>query len=413
MQPQQTEPQPGTVTEQDQQLVVAAPSPAPIKRFIRQQVPDSILHNEDLNTAMRALPGNYNFEIHKTVWRIQQAKATTVALQFPEGLLMYACVIADLLEAFAGVRHALVLGDVTYGACCVDDFSAAAMGAELLVHYGHSCLVPVDVTSVPCLYVFVDIAIDVDHLVDSVLLNFAPRTRLSLAGTIQFSSAIQLAKQRLSPTFPSLTIPKIKPLSPGEVLGCTAPVLDPRDGFQALVFVADGRFHLEAFMIANPSLPAYRYDPYARVLSQESYDHAGMRHTRRLAVEASRGAARWGVILGTLGRQGNPAIVDTLQRHLASRGRCVTTMLLSEITPTKLAAMAPSFDAWVQVACPRLSIDWGEGFGQPTLTPYEALVSLGVVDPWWAEEGPEALQPYPMDYYSSAGGDWGSSYHKK
>lgn len=61
--------------------------------------------------------------------------------------------------------------------------------------------------------------------------------------------------------------------------------------------------------------------------------------------------------------QGNPAIVDTLQRHLASRGRCVTTMLLSEITPTKLAAMAPSFDAWVQVACPRLSIDWGEGFG--------------------------------------------------
>lgn len=45
------------------------------------QVPDSILHNEDLNTAMRALPGNYNFEIHKTVWRIQQAKATTVGGQ--------------------------------------------------------------------------------------------------------------------------------------------------------------------------------------------------------------------------------------------------------------------------------------------------------------------------------------------
>ena len=34
-----------------------------------------------------------------------------------------------------------------------------------------------------------------------------------------------------------------KPLSPGEVLGCTAPTLPPDT--QALLFVADGRFHLE------------------------------------------------------------------------------------------------------------------------------------------------------------------------
>ena len=29
----------------------------------------------------------------------------------------------------------------------------------------------------------------------------------------------------------------------------------------AIVFVADGRFHLEAIMIANPSIPAYRFSP--------------------------------------------------------------------------------------------------------------------------------------------------------
>ena len=32
--------------------------------------------------------------------------------------------------------------------------------------------VPLDVTSLPCLYVFVDISIDVDHLVETVELNF-------------------------------------------------------------------------------------------------------------------------------------------------------------------------------------------------------------------------------------------------
>jgi hypothetical protein len=69
---------------------------------MRQQVPDSILHNAALAAAMSVLPANYNFEIHKTVWRIQQAGARQVALQFPEGLLMYACAIADILQEFAG-----------------------------------------------------------------------------------------------------------------------------------------------------------------------------------------------------------------------------------------------------------------------------------------------------------------------
>ena len=42
-------------------------------------------------------------QIHKTVWRIKQKGAKRVALQFPEGLLMYACVIADILERCTSV----------------------------------------------------------------------------------------------------------------------------------------------------------------------------------------------------------------------------------------------------------------------------------------------------------------------
>jgi 2-(3-amino-3-carboxypropyl)histidine synthase len=64
------------------------------------------------------------------------------------------------------------MGDVTYGACCIDDFSAAALDADFLVHYGHSCLVPVDVTTLPCLYVFVDIQIDMQHCIETIRLNF-------------------------------------------------------------------------------------------------------------------------------------------------------------------------------------------------------------------------------------------------
>lgn len=72
----------------------------------------------------------------------------------PEGLMIYGPVIADILETHTypeqdtrpGGKYEglmllpLLLADVTYGACCIDDFTAMEMGAEMIVHYGHSCL---------------------------------------------------------------------------------------------------------------------------------------------------------------------------------------------------------------------------------------------------------------------------------
>lgn len=88
-----------------------------------------------------------------------------------------------------------------------------------------------------------------------------------LAGTIQFGSAIRVAKVELEKLGFRVLIPQSKPLSAGEVLGCTAPkvrlnMFDDNGGSESetvLVFVADGRFHLEAFMIANPGIKAFRY----------------------------------------------------------------------------------------------------------------------------------------------------------
>jgi diphthamide biosynthesis enzyme Dph1/Dph2-like protein len=43
----------------------------------------------------------------------------------------------------------LLLADVTYGACCIDDYTAREMGAEMIVHYGHSCLSGLSVSVSP------------------------------------------------------------------------------------------------------------------------------------------------------------------------------------------------------------------------------------------------------------------------
>ncbi|KAF5203122.1 2-(3-amino-3-carboxypropyl)histidine synthase subunit, partial [Thalictrum thalictroides] len=268
------------------------PRPPP-KRFIKNQIPDSILNDPALNIAISLLPSNYNLEVHKCVWRIQTSGAKRVALQFPEGLLMYSLVLTDIFTTFGKLDDCFVLGDVTYGACCVDDFSATALGADLLIHYGHSCLIPIDSTKIPSLYVFVEIKIDVDRLINSVRINineeFTKTKKLALAGTIQFASAIRAAKPALESAGFEVLIPQSKPLSAGEILGCTSPTI-PKGSADVLIFVADGRFHLEAFMIANPGIMAFRYDPYIGVLFLEEYDHEGMKQMRKNAIIKAREA---------------------------------------------------------------------------------------------------------------------------
>lgn len=68
------------------------------RAILSNQIPDDILHDEDLSAAIRQLPSNYSFEIHKTIHYIRKNNVTMVGIQMPEGLQMFACIIADLIE---------------------------------------------------------------------------------------------------------------------------------------------------------------------------------------------------------------------------------------------------------------------------------------------------------------------------
>ena len=204
------------------------------------------------------------------------------------------------------------MGDVTYGACCIDDFTARALDCDFLVHYGHSCLIPVDQTPIKTLYVFVDIQIDPPHLLATIRRNFTSGDYLALVATIQFVATIHSIREELERGTDNIgfkiTIPQSKPLSPGEILGCTAPKL-PQD-VKAIVYVGDGRFHLESIMISNPRIPAFRYDPYEKKFTREFYGHEEMRGMRQEAIQKASSATKFGLILGTLGRQGSTTVLE-------------------------------------------------------------------------------------------------------
>lgn len=215
------------------------------------------------------------FEIHKTIWRLRVTKSRMVALQFPEGsywhsryvlvdslLVIHHC--SALLHRLIIIRmhHIRYIGAICrrvninhgwcdiwcmlcwwlYRTCIRMRFHGALwslMSWYLLPSIGTTTcvdlslyaavIVPIDVSQINMLYVFVDITIDLDHFVQSVIANFKATDRLVLAGTIQFATAMQSAYKALKAHFPVLLMPQAKPLSRGEVLGCTSPKFEPHD----------------------------------------------------------------------------------------------------------------------------------------------------------------------------------------
>src|SRR5262249_41941502 len=83
-------------------------------------------------------------------------------------------------------------------------------------------------------------------------------------------------------------------------------------------YLGDGRFHLESVMIQNPTVPAYQYDPYARKFTREEYDFDLMNRTRNDAIVRARSAKTFGLILGTLGRQGNIKVLEVAYYSISS-----------------------------------------------------------------------------------------------
>ena len=53
----------------EQEVEVVKPKKV-VKRVVVNQIPQEILENKALNACIAALPKNYNFEIHKSVWYI-------------------------------------------------------------------------------------------------------------------------------------------------------------------------------------------------------------------------------------------------------------------------------------------------------------------------------------------------------
>lgn len=100
--------------------------------------------------------------------------------------------------------------------------------------------------------------------------------------------------------------------------------------------MGDGRFHIESTMIKNGHLKFYQFNPYTQQFTLEAYDTPKMQGLRLAEVEKAKSAQLFGIILGTLGRQGSTTILESLENEMKNAGRKYFVVLMSEINLEKL-----------------------------------------------------------------------------
>jgi len=270
---------------------------------------------------------------------------------------------------------AVVSADPCYGACDMAFQDAQSLGADLLVHYGHSEMMCQE--QVPTIYVEAKAVVSVKGTVKKALPLLKPWKKIGLVTTVQHVEMLSEARQTLLKAGKSLAIGDAgRTKYPGQVFGCDysnakAVVKD----VEAFLFVGGGRFHAigAALATAKPTVVA---DPYERRAYSVENEVKKIMKQRLASINEAREAVKFGVLTGL--KSGQKRLDDALwvKERLGEAGKKATLLVLREVTPEVLMQF-PTIEAFVNTACPRISLDDASKFRTPVLTLNETLVALG------------------------------------
>jgi len=303
---------------------------------------------------------------------IKKRGAKRVLLQLPDGLKTKGPSLAAVIE-HAGVT-AIISGDPCYGACDIALSEARDLDVDLIVHYGHTRMIRQ--TEVPVIYFEARVKIPVKRVIEEAAKLLKSWKRIGLATTVQHLDSLEEAKKILSSTGKEVHLGEsCDTLYPGQVLGCN--YLNAKSIAQyveAFLFIGGGRFHPLGLALATMK-PVIAADPFeGRAYSLEA-DVRRVLRKRWAEIEEAKKAEVYGVIMGLKPGQRKLETAFEIRDALRRKGKKAYLLAIREITATSLGHF-PTFEAYINTACPRISLDEPSIFQRPVLTLKETYVLL-------------------------------------
>ncbi|MGA3191596.1 MAG: diphthamide biosynthesis enzyme Dph2 [Candidatus Bathyarchaeia archaeon] len=322
---------------------------------------------------------HFDLEEERVKQEILKLGAKRVLIQLPEGLKPEAPHIAKTIEKL-GVLP-IVSADPCYGACDLAIAEAESLGVDLIIHYGHSKRVTYE--RVPTLYVEARATINVNSAVEKALPLLEKWHKIGLATTVQHVQTLDEVRETLVRAGKTVMIGDTTRLSyPGQVIGCDySNAISIAKDVEAFLFVGGGRFHALG-MALSTSKPTVVADPFDGTSFSVDKEAEKIFKQRWAGIEEAMEAKTFGVLLGIKPGQKRLEEALNVKKKLEENGKMAYLLAAREITPEALMEF-PTIDAFVNTACPRISLDDSANFRKPILTRNETLVAIGELS--WEE----------------------------
>ncbi len=354
------------------------------------------------------------YEIARTAAEVRAAQRRRVALQFPDSMLGDAPRVVELLKSelsslgtdteTRGKREEriYILADTSYSACCVDEIAAEHVDADVVVHYGRSCLSPT--SRFPVIYVFTKHQLDKDLVVETFEKAFPDKEAnvLVMADCTYQDHVPGVFAQAQSRGYGRILATKIVHNPTGAIPNRA--IVDSEG--QEVSSGDDATLDLKEYSVFHISTPptslllslsskvkSFHIYPTPTPNSPSSTGDVpstrailGRRYAKVITLAT---AGIIGILVNTLSVSNYLSSIDAIRARIAAAGKKSYTIVVGKLNPAKLANFA-EVDGWVVIGCWESGlVEDDAGYYRPVVTPFELEVALmpDTVrvwgDKWW------------------------------
>lgn len=410
----------------------------PDTRILEETAPASTKHpiNEPLSDEELGII----YDIERTLREIREGKWRRVALQFPDEMLSDAPRVFQLLsrgiasdgeinvavsgvqEPTAGGGHQCgcatngpkdtcveevadsvaknlkveertaierprfyILGDTSYGSCCVDEVAAEHVQADVVVHYGRACLSPT--ARLPVIHVFTHRNLDHDAVVQAFEETYPTRDeRIILAADVMYAHCVEAVASTLTGqkgytnVFPTSILHN--PSSPIPNRTTPKSVQDQPETLKSwqLFYISDPPTSL--LLTLSSRVAAVRiYPTDQNVRDTKPGPKTVLASTasslrRRYAILTSLNTVPvFGILINTLSVKNYLHIVEHVQKLISAAGKKSYMFVVGKLNAAKVANFS-EIGGWVVIGCWESSLVDSKDFWKPIITPYELELAL-------------------------------------
>ncbi|KAE8384838.1 putative diphthamide synthesis protein-domain-containing protein [Aspergillus alliaceus] len=362
------------------------------------------------------------YDIERTLKEIREARYKRIALQFPDDMLPDAprvfqllsrgldrCSTADSNTTPAqnnganttadsdNLAHSVsqlgvadttdpspklyILADTSYGTCCVDEVAAEHVDADVVIHYGRSCLSPT--SRLPVIYVFTHKPLPIDPVVRAFKETYPdPTAKVILAADVTYTDHTPAVYSRLvkegysnlfatelvhdpSSAIPNRTVPESVRESPESL-----------SEWQLFHISEPPTALLMTLASRVASIHIYPTDDLTSENIKPLPASTAIALRRRYAILTSLSTEPiFGILVNTLSVRNYMHIVDHVKQKIAEAGKKSYVFVVGKLNAAKVANFS-EIGGWVVIGCWESSLVDSKDFWKPVITPFELELAL-------------------------------------